>query len=118
MSDPIKHECGIAVVRLRPKSSPSAEETPRFRALVRAAFQMRRKTLRNALAGLVALFGLVMLTLAVFFVLVPYWGQAWAALAVVVSTSLLVPRLDTDVPTWPAGEVATYDVVISEPSGT
>jgi 16S rRNA (adenine1518-N6/adenine1519-N6)-dimethyltransferase len=41
-----------AVVRLRPKSSPSAEETPRFRALVRAAFQMRRKTLRNALKTL------------------------------------------------------------------
>ncbi|MEE4271648.1 MAG: HDIG domain-containing metalloprotein [Thermoanaerobaculales bacterium] len=37
---------------------------------------------------------------------------AWAALTVVVCTSLLVPRLDTDVPTWPAGEVATYDVVI------
>ena len=41
-----------AVVRLRPKPSPSAEETPRFRALVRAAFQMRRKTLRNALKTL------------------------------------------------------------------
>ena len=36
----------------------------------------------NALAGLVALSGLIMLTLAVYFALVPYWGQAWAALAV------------------------------------
>lgn len=34
----------------------------------------------NALAGLVAIFGLVMLSLAVFFALVPYWGQALAAL--------------------------------------
>jgi hypothetical protein len=30
----------------------------------------------------VALFGLVMLSLAVFFALVPYWGNAWSALAV------------------------------------
>jgi len=36
----------------------------------------------NALAGLVAIFGLVMLSLAVFFALVPYWGQALAALIV------------------------------------
>lgn len=36
----------------------------------------------NALAGLVALFGLVMLSLAVFFALVPYWGQALSALTV------------------------------------
>jgi len=36
----------------------------------------------NALAGLVAVFGLVMLSLAVFFALVPYWGNALAALAV------------------------------------
>lgn len=36
----------------------------------------------NALAGLVAVFGLVMLSLAVFFALVPYWGQALAALTV------------------------------------
>jgi 16S rRNA (adenine1518-N6/adenine1519-N6)-dimethyltransferase len=38
-----------AVVRLTPRRSPLAEETPAFRAVVRAAFQMRRKTLRNAL---------------------------------------------------------------------
>lgn len=38
-----------AVVRLVPRSTPLAEETPTFRAIVRAAFQMRRKTLRNAL---------------------------------------------------------------------
>ena len=36
----------------------------------------------NALAGLVALFGLVMLSLAVFFALVPHWGHSLAALAV------------------------------------
>ena len=36
----------------------------------------------NALAAFVAVFGLVMLTLAVFFALVPYLGQALAALAV------------------------------------
>ena len=36
----------------------------------------------NALAGLVALFGLVMLSLAVFFALVPHWGQALSALTV------------------------------------
>lgn len=38
-----------AVVRLLPRRHPRAEETPTFAALVRAAFQMRRKTLRNAL---------------------------------------------------------------------
>lgn len=36
----------------------------------------------NALAALVAVFGLVMLSLAVFFALVPYWGSSLAALAV------------------------------------
>jgi len=36
----------------------------------------------NALAGLVALFGLVMLSLSVFFALVPYMGNALAALSV------------------------------------
>ena len=41
-----------AVVRLLPRSMATAEETPTFRALVRAAFQMRRKTLRNALKSL------------------------------------------------------------------
>jgi 16S rRNA (adenine1518-N6/adenine1519-N6)-dimethyltransferase len=41
-----------AVVRLRPRSEPRARETPTFRAIVRAAFQMRRKTLRNALRPL------------------------------------------------------------------
>lgn len=38
-----------AVVRLVPRGVPRAEETETFRAMVRAAFQMRRKTLRNAL---------------------------------------------------------------------
>ncbi len=37
---------------------------------------------------------------------------AWATLAVVVCTALLMPRLDTDVPTWPAGDVAAFDVVV------
>jgi len=37
-----------AVVELRPLRPPRAVETERFRALVRAAFEARRKTLRNA----------------------------------------------------------------------
>lgn len=41
-----------------------------------------RKIQFNAMAGLVGLFGLVMLSLAVFFALVPIWGHALAALAV------------------------------------
>jgi 16S rRNA (adenine1518-N6/adenine1519-N6)-dimethyltransferase len=41
-----------AVLRLLPREAPLAEETESFRAVVRAAFQMRRKTLRNALRGL------------------------------------------------------------------
>ncbi len=36
----------------------------------------------------------------------------WATLAVVVCTVLLMPRLNTDVPTWPAGDVAAFDVVV------
>jgi 16S rRNA (adenine1518-N6/adenine1519-N6)-dimethyltransferase len=38
-----------AVVRLTPLEPPRAEETPTFRSVVKAAFQARRKTLRNAL---------------------------------------------------------------------
>jgi 16S rRNA (adenine1518-N6/adenine1519-N6)-dimethyltransferase len=38
-----------AVVRLLPLERPRARETESFRAVVRAAFQSRRKTLRNAL---------------------------------------------------------------------
>ncbi len=41
-----------AVVRLTPLATPRARETPTFQATVRAAFQMRRKTLRNALRTL------------------------------------------------------------------
>lgn len=41
-----------AVVRLLPLETPLAEENEAFRAVVRAAFQMRRKTLRNALRAL------------------------------------------------------------------
>jgi 16S rRNA (adenine1518-N6/adenine1519-N6)-dimethyltransferase len=41
-----------AVVRLLPRDTPLAEETDAFQSVVRAAFQMRRKTLRNALRGL------------------------------------------------------------------
>jgi len=40
-----------SVVRLIPREVPLAEETDSLRAVVRAAFQMRRKTLRNALRG-------------------------------------------------------------------
>jgi 16S rRNA (adenine1518-N6/adenine1519-N6)-dimethyltransferase len=41
-----------AVVRFLPRETPLADETEAFRDVVRAAFQMRRKTLRNALRGL------------------------------------------------------------------
>ncbi len=41
-----------AVVVLRPLDKPRAVETDAFRAVVHAAFGARRKTLRNALAGL------------------------------------------------------------------
>jgi hypothetical protein len=43
---------------------------------------LTKKTLLNALAGLVGLFGLVMLSLSIFFSLVPYIGNALAALTV------------------------------------
>lgn len=45
-------EVGSAVVVLTPHLTPRAAETPAFRALVRAAFGQRRKTLRNAWRGL------------------------------------------------------------------
>jgi 16S rRNA (adenine1518-N6/adenine1519-N6)-dimethyltransferase len=45
-------EVTSAVVELRPLRPPRARETERFRALVRRAFEARRKTLRNAWAGL------------------------------------------------------------------
>jgi len=41
-----------SVVRLLPRREPLAEETESLQAVVRAAFQMRRKTLRNALRAL------------------------------------------------------------------
>ncbi len=41
-----------SVVRLLPREVPLADETEHFQAVVRAAFQMRRKTLRNALRAL------------------------------------------------------------------
>ncbi len=40
-----------AVVRLVAREAPIAEETEAFRTVVRAAFEQRRKTLRNALLG-------------------------------------------------------------------
>jgi 16S rRNA (adenine1518-N6/adenine1519-N6)-dimethyltransferase len=43
-----------AVVELHPLRSPRARETPAFRSLVRAAFQARRKKLRNAWRALAA----------------------------------------------------------------
>ncbi|EED31100.1 conserved hypothetical protein [gamma proteobacterium NOR5-3] len=53
------------------------------RLLKQNEFQItKQKILLNGLAGLVAVFGLVMLSLAVFFALVPVWGQPLAALAV------------------------------------
>ncbi|MGD8556297.1 MAG: phage holin family protein [Chromatiales bacterium] len=53
------------------------------RLLTRNEFRLLSKKLQlNALAGLVALFGLVMLSLAIFFALVPIWGESLAALAV------------------------------------
>ncbi|MFZ1866737.1 MAG: 16S rRNA (adenine(1518)-N(6)/adenine(1519)-N(6))-dimethyltransferase RsmA [Polyangiales bacterium] len=45
-------EVESAVVRLIPRVTPRAEETAAFQAVVRAAFQTRRKTLRNALRSL------------------------------------------------------------------
>jgi hypothetical protein len=57
-------------------------------------FQLGAKKIQcNALAGLVALFGLVMLTLSVFFGLVPYWGQSLAALTVAGGDLLLAGAL-------------------------
>lgn len=40
-----------AVIALEPERPRRAEETPTFRALVKGAFMMRRKTLRNAWSG-------------------------------------------------------------------
>jgi 16S rRNA (adenine1518-N6/adenine1519-N6)-dimethyltransferase len=45
-------EVTSAVVELCPLRPPRARETDQFRALVRRAFEARRKTLRNAWAGL------------------------------------------------------------------
>jgi 16S rRNA (adenine1518-N6/adenine1519-N6)-dimethyltransferase len=45
-------EVSSAVVELLPLRPPRAVETARFRALVRRAFEARRKTLRNAWSGL------------------------------------------------------------------
>jgi 16S rRNA (adenine1518-N6/adenine1519-N6)-dimethyltransferase len=47
-------EVTSAVVELVPLDPPRARETERFRALVRRAFEARRKTLRNAWSGLAA----------------------------------------------------------------
>jgi len=41
-----------------------------------------QKVQLTAIAGLVGLFGLLMLTLAIFFALVPVLGQTWAALVI------------------------------------
>jgi 16S rRNA (adenine1518-N6/adenine1519-N6)-dimethyltransferase len=45
-------EVTSAVVELVPHRPPRAQETDTFRAVVRAAFEMRRKTLRNSWAAL------------------------------------------------------------------
>ena len=50
-----------------------------------AEYQLKQASQRiqlNALAALVAVFGLVMLSVAMFFALAPYWGHALSALAV------------------------------------
>jgi 16S rRNA (adenine1518-N6/adenine1519-N6)-dimethyltransferase len=47
-------EVTSAVIELVPLRPPRARETERFRMLVRRAFEARRKTLRNAWAGLAA----------------------------------------------------------------
>jgi 16S rRNA (adenine1518-N6/adenine1519-N6)-dimethyltransferase len=47
-----KPKVDSAVLRLTPHATPRAVETPMFRRVVRAAFQARRKTLRNALGSL------------------------------------------------------------------
>jgi putative nucleotidyltransferase with HDIG domain len=39
---------------------------------------------------------------------------AWAAVTIVVCTLLLLPRLHTEVPTWSAGSVASFDVVVPQ----
>ena len=53
------------------------------RILGKNEFRLMVKKLQlNLLAGVVALFGLVMLSLALFFTLVPHWGHALSALAV------------------------------------
>jgi len=44
-------EVSSSVVVLVPRNPPVTEETPAFRALVKGAFGMRRKTLRNAWKG-------------------------------------------------------------------
>ena len=43
---------------------------------------LTRKILINGMAGLIAIFGLVMVSLAAFFVLAQNWGQPLAALAI------------------------------------
>ena len=53
------------------------------RILGKNEFRLMVKKLQlNLLAGVVALFGLVMLSLALFFTLVPHWGNALSAMAV------------------------------------
>lgn len=54
--------------------------------------QLRLGTQRvqfNVLAAFIAVFGLVMLSISAFFALVPYWGQALAALGVAVGDFVL-----------------------------
>jgi hypothetical protein len=78
-----------------------------------------RKIQCNALAGLVALFGLVMLSLSVFFALVPHIGNALAALTIggtdLVIAGLLVAYANTFKPAPEAAMVRDMrDMAVSE----
>ena len=56
---------------------------------------MIQKVQFSALAGLVAIFGLVMLSIAAYFALVPYWGQALSALTIGIIELVLAGLLIT-----------------------
>ncbi len=86
-----------------------------FKVLWRSERLLRRNELRlvtqrlqcNALAGLVALFGIIMLSLSLFFALAPYIGNALAALTVgVIAIALAALLVAYGRALKPAAEVA------------